>query len=482
MQPGAQHLSVLVLVSILWTVMAEESQVHWISPSAGDVFGPGDNIKGAWTADKAVVSPSFKLCQGSTQSSLNTRDASDGSGAKCGAKTYPTVQQDSGTYSISLTVPNTTHVEWYYLLMMDDFGNVHRSPSFSLSPSGSVPEPSERGGQNRPLGTQESSQSPLSNNPKAEEAPAEPLVTVTSLPVPSAAMASAVGTEMTATRHSSPPTAAFAIPLSIVGAILLAALIVAVRQNRILGAERALDIHRFREALSRSSSFGKGGYRSKHDDIEKNRAGAYGCAPMMPAIQAMPVPLFMPPAPPYELRASRAKDSYTAHVSRPYSPPPSLYKSAAPSYRSSSRPASTHSRISVSSSHHSTASSRSRTVTFREPEIPMPLPRPPSRVSSFSSASRSSTYRSLVALPPIQAGPAFYDMNRLETKEPEGVDGDVTDSILEDYMLPSPSRPSCLLPAPHLREEESAQKPTLVNPYDAVAASLRNSRISSTKV
>lgn len=489
MQPGARHLYFPFFVIILRRVLAEQSQVHWVSPSAGDSFGSGDNLNAKWTANKAVVSPSFKLCQGSTQSSLNTRGESAGSGGRCGAKTYPTVQQDSGTYSISLTMPNTTQVESFYLQMVDDFENIYRSPSFWLSPSSSAPEPPERAIQSSPAGTQDSSQSPLSVDPKVHEAPAAPLVTVTSPPISSAAMASAVGSQMTATR--SPPTAAFAIPLSIVGAILLAAIVVAIRQNRMMGTERALDIQRLKQALSRSSSLRGSGYK----DIE-NCGGAYGCTTMMP----MPVPLFMPPLQTVE-RKLHTKGLYKDYASSQYTLPPLPYRSAAPSYRSSSRPASIHrvsaptssSRRSMVSSHRSTISSKTRMITsnFREPETtpvtPLPLTRPPSRVSSISS--RTLTTRSLASLPPIQAGPALYDQNRLGLgsgqreigdHDVQCSEGDVTDLILDDYMLPS--RPSCLLPAPHLEasacgsEKEISE---LKNPYDAVAASLRNGRLKS---
>jgi len=83
-------------------VSGSQSQLEWITPSAGDVVRPGDDIVGQWKADKAVVSPSFQLCLGSSQSSVSRRSEDDESGGSCGAKVYPTVQQNGGVYSISL--------------------------------------------------------------------------------------------------------------------------------------------------------------------------------------------------------------------------------------------------------------------------------------------------------------------------------------------------------------------------------------------
>lgn len=75
---------------------AKEPQVQWNSPSAGDRYSPGDSIVATWSSDSAVVSPTFKLCQGEPQSS------DQGDNETCGSKVYPTVQQSSGTYSTSL--------------------------------------------------------------------------------------------------------------------------------------------------------------------------------------------------------------------------------------------------------------------------------------------------------------------------------------------------------------------------------------------
>ena len=103
MQPGAEPLYLCFLAVVFAVASAETSQVQWISPSAGDHFGPGDNILGKWSASKAISAPSFKLCTGAGQSSIKMRDEDNNGGTgRCGAKVYPTVQQDNGVYLASL--------------------------------------------------------------------------------------------------------------------------------------------------------------------------------------------------------------------------------------------------------------------------------------------------------------------------------------------------------------------------------------------
>lgn len=93
--------------------------------------------------------------------------------------------------------------------------------------------------------------------------------------------------------HKPPPTAAFAIPLSLVAAIVLAASCLFFRHRRQLRKERTRDAEKF--ALSRGASFSsslKSGYssRSRRNEVEhaldvlaRNELG-----------NAVPVPLFMP--------------------------------------------------------------------------------------------------------------------------------------------------------------------------------------------
>jgi hypothetical protein len=71
--------------------------IVWNSPAPGDLFGPGDTIRGEWqvtseSENPKVVSPSFRLCAG----------GEDG----CGATIWPEVivDESTGYYYISLYV------------------------------------------------------------------------------------------------------------------------------------------------------------------------------------------------------------------------------------------------------------------------------------------------------------------------------------------------------------------------------------------
>lgn len=75
--------------------------VQWLSPAAGDVYGPGAFILGEWKSATEVVSPSFQLCiAGAGRPNVSTRDLDD----SCGAAVQPTVQRDYNTGSYQVTV------------------------------------------------------------------------------------------------------------------------------------------------------------------------------------------------------------------------------------------------------------------------------------------------------------------------------------------------------------------------------------------
>ena len=98
----------LLVASILDTGCAVD--VTWISPSAGDTFEAGDTIVGQWKAEKAVVSPSFRLCIGDDvsggKSDAGKRDWEDKEGdgdSSCGQAVWPTIQQvEDGSYMIHM--------------------------------------------------------------------------------------------------------------------------------------------------------------------------------------------------------------------------------------------------------------------------------------------------------------------------------------------------------------------------------------------
>lgn len=78
------------------------TNVTWISPLSGDVYGSGDTIVGQWDVEKPVRSPSFRLCMASGDG-VATRGGSRSVEA-CGAAVRPIVQQSQtdGSYVIHM--------------------------------------------------------------------------------------------------------------------------------------------------------------------------------------------------------------------------------------------------------------------------------------------------------------------------------------------------------------------------------------------
>ena len=95
-------LSLSSLLSLaLYATSVAAANITWISPMRGDVYGSGDTIVGQWNAEKAVVSPSFRLCM---LNSKGTGKRAVGPGGSCGAAVWPTVQQSQsdGSYVIHM--------------------------------------------------------------------------------------------------------------------------------------------------------------------------------------------------------------------------------------------------------------------------------------------------------------------------------------------------------------------------------------------
>ncbi|TFK57706.1 hypothetical protein OE88DRAFT_164414 [Heliocybe sulcata] len=300
------NAAVFLLLASLALASSSDSapSIEWTKPVRDDVFGSGDTITGQWTVSDGspVNAPSFKLCSagdsggsegnqgtddnGGTDSKSGSADGeggtddnpgdgskgggsgnssnssrrrrSDGgeggSDASCGETVWPTVQDNSGSYSVSLAVPNVTSASGYYLQMIDDFGNKMNSPSFSLSPT----PPSSSS--SLPLSASDSaSASASSSKPSHTQALDSPASTA---PPSTSSVASSNSYPDLAAAHGPPPVAAFAIPLSIVGAILVAALVLGVVHYRKLKRERAKDAESVKsisikddeEYLSRRSS------------------------------------------------------------------------------------------------------------------------------------------------------------------------------------------------------------------------------------
>ncbi|KIK65960.1 hypothetical protein GYMLUDRAFT_239634 [Collybiopsis luxurians FD-317 M1] len=509
-KPGAWPLVFttfwLLSTAILALASDENPQVQWISPSAGDVYGSGDSILAKWIADTAVVSPAFRLCPGQPQSSFGSRSENqgdDGSGETCGNKVYPTVQQSAGTYSASLAVPNTTEVRQWFLEMSDDFANTWSSSSFSISPSGTSNVASAAG-----------VQAPLS----ATSVPTV-LVPVTAVPVPVEVASSSNSASPILATRTPLPTAAFAVPLSIVGAILLVAAFLSFRHNRKLAQERAQDLEKL--ILSRKSSTAsscKSGF-SRQSDIE-HALNVLSKVQSQGEVKTMPVPLFMPvqvpvqPEPRRTTREAYQPKQYTEYYrpsqERSHRERPPSYRSApavSPASRSQSRARS----LVASISSNSRASSRS--AVNHPSDYPQHRPRHRASIRS---------YRSSHHLPSLRIGSSLHcseyeyrgsevdrEWNRHSRSQSEEYEysdeGDVecaTHSVLDDYLfmdpapkprtlLPGlPNPPQCLMPAPqrlHVRNsgaisprsytiEEEEESMTEVDLYEAVANSLNRGR------
>ncbi|KAJ3751233.1 hypothetical protein DFH05DRAFT_172092 [Lentinula detonsa] len=490
-KPGAWS----VIIILLWKSnvalsSSSKPQVQWISPSAGDVFGPGDSIIGKWTTNTAVVSPNFKVCPGEPRSSLGSR--SDGSenesNDSCGSKVYPTVQQSAGTYTISLAVPNITTEQTWYLEMSDDFDNVWPSPSFSLSSNGASGVPSVAG-----------AQAPLSAQAPTTTSASTSTVTTSALPLPVVnpeSDSSASVATMLATR-TPPPTAAFAVPLSIVGAILLVAVFLSLKHNRKLAEERAQDVEKL--VLSRKSSVAssfKSGF-SRQSDIE-HALNVISKAQSQGKVKAMPVPLFMPvevPVPKREARRSTREAYLPERFTEYHRPRQEQRCQRLPSYRTDPAftvPRSQSRARSLLSSVSSNSRASSRTAVH-----------PPSH-QCFEHGRQSRSYKSsLQAVSPLQSSEyeyrshnhRDYDQHSVlpyPTSRYERREEDIecaTQSVLGDYLPEhhSSKPPECLIPAPqrlYVRNNSAMssnscaedEEMTEVDLYGAVADSLSRAR------
>ncbi|KAF8588437.1 hypothetical protein K439DRAFT_633423 [Ramaria rubella] len=104
------------------------TDVTWDSPTAGDVYGPGDTLQAVWTSSDRVVSPSFTICTGADSNSTDANTNPD-----CGTAVWPLIKQNDTESSISFAIPNITGDGIYHLVMKDDTGTTYDTPSFSLA-------------------------------------------------------------------------------------------------------------------------------------------------------------------------------------------------------------------------------------------------------------------------------------------------------------------------------------------------------------
>ncbi|KAI0638947.1 hypothetical protein C8Q77DRAFT_1151972 [Trametes polyzona] len=245
--------SQLLLAGSSRLVLAGDTNVTWITPSDGDVYGSGDTIVGRWSADKQVVSPSFRICvsgDGSKVSSRGEDDPGDGEdgdndASSCGAAVWPTIGQSDGSYFVHMALPNVSSVAQCYLEMVDDFGDKMASPTFSFGAS-----------------ADDRSASETSNATTSNTAEASPTSS------PSSAAVQTPNTPQTLPSLDESrmpvPTAAYAVPLSLVVSVILAAGGLTVHQRRKLQTERKQEQAslKSRGVLSRHSTLSFAGFVS----------------------------------------------------------------------------------------------------------------------------------------------------------------------------------------------------------------------------
>ncbi|EKM57948.1 uncharacterized protein PHACADRAFT_251869 [Phanerochaete carnosa HHB-10118-sp] len=76
--------------------------VTWTRPAAGDVYSPGSYIIGEWWSDRAILMPSFRLCN--DQAEADGFGASGEDDAGCGIAIQPTVTQNESNSSYQVTL------------------------------------------------------------------------------------------------------------------------------------------------------------------------------------------------------------------------------------------------------------------------------------------------------------------------------------------------------------------------------------------
>ncbi|KAH7919963.1 hypothetical protein BV22DRAFT_835345 [Leucogyrophana mollusca] len=323
---------ILLLTQALLT-HAKTLNVTWTRPVQGTIYTPGHFVIGEWTASKAVISPSFKLCM--LPASQSPRRANAAAKSDCGQAMWPRVEQASGSYVVSLKVPDVTATEvGMFLEMKDDFGATARSPDFTLSPQ--EPNPPSASAQDAPPESDIPASSSTSSSPtsrttktksKSKSDASSPMTAAavttatgkhssvthtkshsqslsgkhavtasasasaiaiagavapqvtspspvsgpsSSSPVPSSPSPVPLTPNLTATR-SPAPTVALAIPLSLIGLVVLASALLAVHHHRSLVTARKQEGERLSgiNALSYGQE-GSGSARVKETWKEKD--------------------------------------------------------------------------------------------------------------------------------------------------------------------------------------------------------------------
>ncbi|KAJ7207046.1 hypothetical protein GGX14DRAFT_117811 [Mycena pura] len=380
--------------------------IAWISPVA-DVTYPSDMILAKWTSSETINSPSFKLCATTSKDLQRSLGDKDSSGT-CGVALWAPVTENAGVYQAPVTVPNNVLPNReYYLQMEDDAGNKMDSPVFALGAGA----PSASNDPQSVTGVEPQAQAPFgSSNPSS--VPVAPVAAPVASPLypgsPAAVSASVSASTSSALNHISTAAAFDPDILSVKTPASTAAFAVplSVVAVVILIASGLFLRHRRKvnaQCVKDAEKLPRAG--TVHSFKSNSSRGsevelALHVLSRHQECTHSPVSLFMPPQ-------DRVKGR-TRSVSTPYAYP-------YPSYAFDGR------------------------VTQRRGSM------------CFGNTSSVVEHPKRPRLPPIATAGSF------ETDP-------VTNVILADYMLPSPtlrsstSTPRCLLPAPqklHLRDSTS---------------------------
>ncbi|KIJ59842.1 hypothetical protein HYDPIDRAFT_32834 [Hydnomerulius pinastri MD-312] len=307
---GRSKHHAILFISLLLSVAspAFSLDVSWTSPVDGDMYASGDTILGQWTSAKEVVSPSFKLCLSDSTHTRRDGVATNGTTGdlesdileSCGRAVWPRVKKQADAYAISVKVPQmSTLRRGMYIQMEDDFGGTAFSNSFALTgraaetnstsmtsaqqtaptshkkvlPSASVADAPATwvSAPTTPPSASSSSTTRLHRSMISHPLDKQPTATLLSQGSPSNASPADLSAS---TRDVTAPTVALAVPLSLLGIVVLASVVLAVHHHRAILRTRLQE---------RASATGSSGKNVNGDDPPTSFAdGSFHCVPLSP--------------------------------------------------------------------------------------------------------------------------------------------------------------------------------------------------------
>ncbi|KAJ7232967.1 hypothetical protein B0H12DRAFT_183855 [Mycena haematopus] len=296
---------------------AQDSNVFWITPGAPgkDVYRPGSTILAAWTSPQTIDSPSFQLCVVSSSSSET---------GACSPTVWPEVTESEGVYQAPVTVPDALWDGTFFLRMLDKSGGVLSSPTFFLHPVGDSAVADSEPQAQAPLAPATppgASVSPFASPPYSSSVSAS-LSTPPSLSSPSSQVPPAVNV---LSAKSTPPPAAYAVPLSVVAAIILVAGVFYLKQRWRRGSQRRKESpSRTNSCKSSSSGRSEVGYALRV--LSRHYGDAASPPPKTrklrpPPLDALPLPAYaqwgLPPSPSNGVAYRRDSPMATQHDDPP---------------------------------------------------------------------------------------------------------------------------------------------------------------------